>query len=245
MGGENGCIARLSGNQWEDKGPWPANEEMAVRSMTTTADGGIWALSKGKYLYSDKSDDYVWEDARIARWNGNQWEEIERCPLNDRKSLLFMFTASDGNIQVVDTDAGYATCWNGNQWEDLGRWFDDGTGWLIYAATTALDGSIWVAGIDGMTARLSDNQWETIKLWPELSDDLTIFALTTTPDGVIWAGGDGGYLAYWSGSKWVVNVRWLDGEVGGNDIYTMSAALDGSVWVTGIHGSVACFLHKI
>ncbi|MCL0049697.1 hypothetical protein M1N04_01200 [Peptococcaceae bacterium] len=254
MGGrDRGCIARLKDGQWEDKSLRGSGyEKSGIRNITTTADGDIWVL-----FYKDPEDEN--DVPRIARWNGSQWEEIE-CPLAQKRGAtrLRMFTAPDGNVQVIDTtdlEKIYAMRWDGKQWEDMGLWFDNVEEWLITAVTAAPDGSIWLGGIDGMTARLSNSQWKTIELRGPGSDTYSsIRDLTATPDGIIWAGVEVGMtegwlkeaIAYWNGSKWVVNVRFSD-EWSDKEEYVKAITVtpDGSIWVAGSLGIYTRFWHKI
>ena len=228
-----------------------AYKRRAIKKITTTADGDIWIHSEDL-----EDEDY---DPRIARWNGNQWEEIERCPLAQKKeNRLHMFTTPDGNIQVNDSgdlEKVYAMRWNGNQWEDMNLWFDNVEEWLITAVTAAPDDGVWVGGIDGMTACLSNGQWKTAELKGPGSDtQSSIKDLTATPDGIIWAGVEVGTdeerwlreaIAYWKGSKWVVNVRfsdeWFDKE---ESVHAIAAAPDDSIWVAGSLGIYTRFWYK-
>ena len=135
---------------------------LAYTSNNSHSDGSIWAHIRS---YPDGDDEngnvrIVRNDARILRWNGNQWEEIERCPLALREfNRLSMFTAPDGNIQVADLDfdsdghdsddldsSDHDTAhFNGNQWSvSIKEW-----PFFVHAITTAPDGSIWVGGLAG------------------------------------------------------------------------------------------------
>ncbi|MCL0100882.1 hypothetical protein M1N80_03635 [Peptococcaceae bacterium] len=211
-GGDRGCIARLKDGQWEDKSLRGSGyEKRAIRDITTTADGDIWVL-----FYKDPEDEN--DVPRIARWNGSQWEEID-CPLAQKRreesiweaTMLCMFTAPDGNVQVIDTtdlEKIYAMRWDGKQWEDMGLWFDNVEEWLITAVTAAPDGIIWV-GVDVGTekgwlreaiAYWNGSKWVVnVRLSDEWSDkEEDVDAITAAPDGSIWVAGSLGiYTRFW------------------------------------------------
>jgi hypothetical protein len=195
-----------------------------LNALAFTPDGQAWAAG---------------DDGILLHRLGQAWSETSspaRHPLYDLSfsSALSGWAVGDG-AQVLH--------WDGNEWNETLPYHGPGEGpggstQVLYAVDAYTDSDVWMVGamkgIDGKYSpyALYWNGKELIEenAFPGCNCGLNT-VLVLSRDDVFAAGGSdlGAIIFHWDGTTWSSTL-----VPGADHIYTLSQAIDGSIWAGGI-----------
>lgn len=165
--GDNGVLARRSGQQWEIMNPEPGSANINCTCVAADGKGSVWVGTRG---------------GRLFRWENGKFTHLGLRDRLQRKLVRSLLVARNGDLWIATdgSDVLYQL-----QGEELNTVSLRAGFRFIRAMTEDAAGNIWVGASDGLLARVTG---ETVTDFTSQPIPLSIRCLYATTNGDVWIG---------------------------------------------------------